>query len=358
MTNPATEMYLDPWAAPLLEGGPVDNRRTLGLPAPHAENVARAAAALANTRGGDLLLGVALGADACLSAPAGLSAETAETALIDGLSLVDPPITHLVKTRLVEQAAGAVLVARVRMSPSTPHLVTDGGGIPRLGDDGIRPVASRRELDDLYARGRGERERADRLIDAMIEKLTLAHYAFYSVAIIACTHEPSAEPFSAAAAGLLAPPDDPFVRAFGLAAYEPRSGPAELELRGPEETGAYLRVTRSGCVAAGEVQRRPYHEELDQAARFRDRLESLAASACRLLGHAADPVMVPHLFVEGVRGLRLVLNAERRITTGSAPQDTARYALPLGDARDPEYPARLALEAFARLESLFRPPEA
>jgi hypothetical protein len=347
---------IDPWSADQLEGGRLDPLRAFCLPAPHADIVARAAAALANSRGGDLLLGAMMAPDGTLTRARGLPVAEAEAVLAAGLAKVDPPIGHLVRTRLVETPVGGVLVVRVRMSPSTPHLVTDTGVIPRLTEEGLRPVTRRRELDELYARGRGERERAGRLIDAMAEKLALAHYAFYSLAIIACTHEPSAEPFSAAVAGALAPADDPFVHAHGLHEAQPRVGPGEIELRTPGETGAYIRVTRNGSVAAGEVQRRPYHEELDTVARLRARLEALAATACRLLASAEDAVMVPQLFVEGVRGLRLVLDPERRLTTRSAPQDTGRYPLALGSPRDPDYPRRLAEEALSRLEALFPPP--
>lgn len=351
MPDPAS--FLDPWTATALAGGRLDPARTFCVPAPHPQVVSRALAALANSRGGDLLLGAAMTPDGTVIQSLGLPPADTEAMLAEGLAMVDPPVNHLVHTRLLPAQDGGVLVARVRLSPSTPHLVTDTGVIPRLGDEGLRPVRSRRELDDLYARGRGERERADRLVDAMIEKLVLAHYAFYNLALIACTHDPSSEPFRVAVDGQLAPAEDPFVQAFALHEQEPSVRPGEIELRTPGDVGAYLRVTRSGCVAVGEVQRRPYHEELDTAEHLRTRIAALASTACRVLGHAEQAVVVPHLFVEGMRGLRLMLDPVSRRTSGQAPQDSARYALTLGDARDPEYPARLAEEAVSRLESLF-----
>lgn len=349
------ELLLDPWAVGSLAEGRCDPSRTIGLLHPSPEEIAAAACALANTRGGDLLLGVRLDGEGAVAELSPGSADSLEAHLTEALTLLDPPIGHLVRTRAVPQAGGWVVVARVRMSPSTPHLVTVSGHMPRLDAEGVRPVRSRREVDDLYARGRGERERADRLVDAMIEKLTLAHYAFYNIAIVACTHEPTAEPFSAAAGGALAPEGDRFVAAFDLAGQEPRVGPGEIEVRTPGETGGYLRVTRGGCVAAGEIQRRPYHEELDTLEGLNGRFLALSESVCRMLGQTPDAVMVPHLFVEGVRGLRLLLDAGKRTSTGHAPQDTVRYALSLGDPCDPEYPARVAAEAVARLQSLFPP---
>ena len=350
-------VFLDPWSADQLLGGRLDPSRALAISGLDPVAIARAVAALANMRGGDVLLGAAAEVDGTLTAAEGLPAASAEEALHTGLALVDPPVGHLVRTRTIAANGGVVLVARVRLSPSTPHIVTDSGLIPWLKGGEIRPVRTRRELDELYARGRGERERADRLIDAMAEKLALGHYAFYNLAIIACTHAPSAEPFRAAESGALAPAGDPFVEAFRLHEHEPKAWPGEIELRTEGETGGYLRVTRSGCVAAGEIQRRPYHEELDTAEGLRSRVEKAATTACRLLARAADGMTVPHVFIEGVRGLRLVTDATARIhvTTGSAPQDTARHALAIGDARDPDYPARLAVEALSRLESLFPP---
>jgi hypothetical protein len=353
----------DPWSVDDLTGLDLRSARIVCVPDPDdTVALATALAALANSNGGDVLFGARMDEDGTVTSTwnrTHTKRESEETgpSYHDALELIDPRVDHLVRdTRTVAAPGGDVLLIHTRMSPSTPHVVTTTGMIPRMDDGGSRPLRSRRELDDLYARGRGERERADRLVDAMIEKLTLAHYAFYNMAIVACTHDPSAEPYSAAAGGALAPEGDAFADAFGLAGIEPGIRQGEVELRTPGDTGGYLRVTRSGCVAAGEIQRRPYHEELGTAGELRERIALIAAAACRLLSPAGDAVTVPHLFVEGVRGLRLVLDRGKRLTTSYAPQDTVRYALPLGDARDPEYPARLADDAISRFATLFPMP--
>ena len=344
----------DAWFAGDPTSDAADGTRSISLTAPDATTTAAALAALANTRGGDALLHPEAGVGG--KGEAGDSATAIEQRLALALTLIDPPIDHLVRHRALLTDGGPLVQARVRMSPSSPHVVTATGLIPKLEDGALRPVRSRRELDDLYARGRGERERADRLVDAMIEKLTLSHYAFYNLALVACTHLPSAEPYSAAATALIAP-GDAFIEAFKLHEEEVAVRTGEVELRTPGDVGAYIRVTRAGCVAAGEIQRRPYHDELDSLEGLRARIERTAATVCRLLAPSGDSVMLPHLFVEGVRGLRLLEFAQgnRRRTTNLAPQDTSRYALALGDPKDPAYPARLAAEAMTRLEALFPP---
>lgn len=333
----------------------IDRSRTVCLPDAGDETLARTIVAMANGRGGDLIVGAESDEQGRICALPGVERSRFEYALHEATELIDPPVSHLIQSRVLAGEGRVAALVHVRLSPSAPHLVNSTGGIYRIGGDGVQPVRSRRALDDLYARSRGERERADRLVEAMIEKLTLSHYAFYSLAVIACTHVPSGEPYRSAQSdvGWLAPPDDPFIAAFGLSEHEPRIGPGEVELRTPGEVNAYIRVTRSGCVAAGEVQRRPYHDELDTAASIEQRLSLLVATASRLLSVAGDTLMLPHVFIEGVRGLRLIRDPEKRALSGNAPQDTARHPLTVGDARDAGYCAALPREAMDRLSSLF-----
>lgn len=338
-----------------LIGSMIDRSRTVALPAADTNTLARAMVALANTRGGTILVGAETDSDGRITAADGVEADQIAALLPDALAAIDPPITHLVQQHSVPASRGTVGVVQVRLSPSSPHLLVNDGGIYRTEATGVAPVRSRRALDDLYARGRGERERGDRLVDAMVEKLVLAHYAFYSLAVVACTHAPSGEPYRAAVAdaGWLASPDDPFVTRFGLHEHEPSVQPGELELRTPGDVNAFIRVTRGGCVAVGEVNRRPYHDELDTTANMQARLAVLSATVARLLSPAADTMMLPHVFVEGVRGLKLVHDTTARTTTANAPQDTARFPLSVGDARDHAYVQRLPLEAMERLSVLF-----
>jgi len=352
---------LDPWVASGaddLRDAVLDFARTVCLPDADPEAIARAIAALANTRGGEIIIGARADSTGRVTAVDGIEPALLGAAVDAALQDADPPLTHLVRQRAVPLTGGVAGVIQVRLSPSAPHLLISDGCIYRLSDGGVEPIRSRLALDDLYARGRGERERADRLVEGMVEKLALGHYAFYSLAVVACTHQPSSEPYRAAQANQawLAPAEEPFIAAAGLHEQEPRVSPGEIELRTPGEVNAFIRVTRTGCVAAGEVQRRPYHDELDTVAHLQERLGRLCQTVARLLAEAADPVMLPHIFVEGVRGLRLVRDPVKRLTTSGAPQDTGRFPLSLGDARDLEYVARLSVEAMERLTPLFPVP--
>lgn len=333
----------------------LDRTRTVCLPSDDAGSIARSIAAMANSRGGDILIGVEADAAGRVEALPGVEPDELSAIVTRSAELVDPPVTHLLRLRAIPSGDRPVGLVRVRLSPAAPHLVTADGAVYRLSAGGVQPIRSRRALDDLYARGRGERERADRLVEAMVAKLALGHYAFYSLAVVACTQQPSGEPFRRAQteACWLAPPGDPFIATFALHEPEPHIGAGEIELRTPGEVNAFIRITRSGCVAAGEVQRRPYHEELDTAAHLEARIELLVQTAARVLSVASDALMLPHIFIEGVRGLRLVRDPDRRIVSAHAPQDTARHALTIGDARDAAYLAALPAEAMSRLDALF-----
>jgi hypothetical protein len=354
----AGESTLDPatvTAADAFMGAWLDRGAVHCVAAAEPLALARAIAAFANARGGDILIGVATDPAGRVVALPGVRADEMTVSLAGAVELLDPPAAHLLRWRTLEAGRGVVGHVHVRLSPSAPHLVTSEGVLYRFGGDGVQPIRSRRTLDDLFMRGRGERERADRLVEAMATKLALGHYAFYSVAVIACTQQPGAEPYRRAQIdrAWLAAPDDRLVASYQLDEHEPHIGPGEVELRAPWEETGYIRITRAGCAAAGVVRRRPYHEELATATALEALIADLATTAARVLAVAAEPLILPHLFIEGVRGLRLLRDPDRRLLSENAPQDTARHPLTIGDARDPAYVAALAPEAMERLAALF-----
>jgi len=358
MTEIRTEQLGDPWAVSsaeeLLTLVP-ERTRSISLPVADPRPLAQAIAGMANGRGGVVIVGIEPDGGNPAGRAAAIDPAAFEQGIAAAVELIDPPVSHLVLQRTLPVDGGVIGLVHVRLSPSAPHMVTADGRIYRINAEGAQPIRSRRALDELYARGRGERERADRLVDAMMEKLSLQHYAFYSLAVIGCTHVPSGEPYRSARTdrAWLTPASDELVARFNLAAVEPRVGPGEVEVRSPGDVNAFMIVTRNGCVAAGEVQRRPYHEEMDSQASLTERLRLLVHTVGRMLSAAPDTIMLPHVFIEGIRGLRIVRDTEKRMLSGNAPQDTARHPLTAGDARDVAYLQSLPDEAMDRLATLF-----
>src|SRR6185312_12313240 len=115
--------------------------------------------------------------------------------------------------------------------------------------------------------------------------------------------------------------------------------PGELELRGERDVFGFLRLTRAGCAAAGEVRRRAPGEDLISLDELRGRLERLVALACGALVPAGDTV-VPRAYFEGVRGRRMVLEAGGKGSEKIGP-DTGQIAGPAGDPADVAYRASL-----------------
>lgn len=317
-------------------GARIDAARLVALP--DAATLPEALSALANGAGGHVLLGLALDSDGGVAAVPGIDADAARAALDAALEQIDPPLAQLIGFEEISSSRGPFASVSVTMSTNPPHLVRGAGRVLVGGAHGLRPIATRRELDALYARGRGERERAERQVDGMVDKLLQAHYAFYGLGIVAATRTPTAEPFLEARdepARLLAPAPA-FAAEWALTAEMTRSRPGEVEVRGEREVFGYIRLTRGGCAAAGEVRRRPPGDTVASVAELRERLERLAALVLGALAPAGDEV-VPRMFFEGVRGRRLVLSQDPYEESEKIGPDTAQISGPSGDPADPAY---------------------
>ena len=328
--------------------------RLIALPdARDALRLAESLCALANGTGGAVLLGVDLADDDTARVLPGIEEAMSETALRAALTQIDPPIDAITRAQIAETPQGRVGVLQVTMSVNPPHLITSSGRVFAAGAGGVRPIVSRRELDALYGRGRGERERAERLLDAMVDKLMQAHYAFYGLGVAACTRMPSADPFLAGRdrpGGLLAAAPA-FGEEWALDPAKTKERPGEIELRGEREVFGYLRLTRAGCAAAGEVRRRPPGEELITLDELRARVERLVELACGALVPAGDAI-VPRAYFEGVRGRRFVLGEDGALSDRIGP-DTGQVPGPAGDPADPAYRSYLVSALYEGLLRLF-----
>lgn len=333
----------------------IDPLRVLCLPIVASAELAAALAGLANTRGGTILIGARVeAADARIGELAGVDAEEAATCVAELIGQLDPPIAELVATRSLELPDGrSLLIVSVRQSPSPPHLEPLSGRIFVHDAGEVRPIRRREELDRLYQRGRAADERAERLIASTIERLSLAHFNHYGLAVVASLRAPTAEPYLwfRGHSEALADPDDAFVAEWGFKPDGVRVGAGELELRNEREAAGVLRVGRAGYAVAAEIRRQPPRHLLGSIDDVAGRIERLIASVCRILGHADPPLLLPRLVCDGLKSCRLSLNGEGESVPCSL--DSLHVAGAAGDARDAGYRARL-LETFMRqLSSAF-----
>ncbi|HLZ72125.1 MAG TPA: hypothetical protein VKV26_19640 [Dehalococcoidia bacterium] len=345
--------------APLLRrvGGRYDRARFAAL-LDGAEALAPLIVALANATGGYVALGCEINAESgAPGAVPGISGEAAAEALAAALGRVDPPVEHLLTSERTVSPAGAELsLVSVRQSPSPPHLLVPDGAVLLSTAAGVRSVRSRAELDALYQRGRNERERAERQIDAMIEKLLQAHYAFYGVGVVACMQRATAEPYLWARehADELISESDPFCAGWKLTPELMKTRPGEVDLRGEKEVFGYLRITRAGCVAVGEVRRRPAGNTVGTVEDVARRIDTMVSLACRILAQAPDATIVPRLFYEGMRGQRVVVSQDPYGESSALELDTAQFPGNMGTPADPAYPRRLSGELAASLLAGFK----
>ncbi|HEY7293959.1 MAG TPA: hypothetical protein VH916_02915 [Dehalococcoidia bacterium] len=314
--------------------------------------------AFANATGGYVALGCEIDAETgSVAAAPGISVEDADAALVAAIARVDPPVEHLLTSERAPSPAGTELtVVSVRQSPSPPHLLVPDGAVLISTAAGLRAVRSRAELDALYQRGRNERERAERQIDAIIEKLLQAHYAFYGVGVVACTQRATAEPYLWAREHTdeLISDADPFCAGWKLTPEMAKTRPGEVEVRGDKEVFGYLRITRAGCVAVGEVRRRPPGNTVGTVEDVARRIETMASLVCRILAQTPDATIVPRLFYEGMRGQRVVVSQDPYGESSALELDTAQFPGNMGTPADPAFQRRLSAELAASLLAGFK----
>ncbi len=298
--------------------------------------------------------------DPATGAPAavpGISFDTAKAFLTSAIASIDPPVEHLVSIEAIDSPAGVPLaLVSVSQSPAPPHLVVPAGSVLISLAAGARNVRSRAELDALYQRGRSERERADRQIEAMIEKLLQAHYAVYGIGFVACAQNPTAEPYLWArenAAGVIQLAE-PFSQGWELTEEIVKVRPGEVEVRGDREAHGYIRLTRSGCAAVGEVRRRPPGNTLGSIDDIVRRVGQMIEITCAMLARASDAVIVPRLFFEGLRSQRLVVSDQPYAESAGVELDTAQFPGNLGNPADPAYVYHLKVSLLTRLLAGFK----
>jgi hypothetical protein len=332
-------------AAQLLQQ-PLDPARTVCLAVADEAATRAAIAGLANARGGQLLLGV--------------RADETGTRVIDlhgidpvwldehlsNLTLeIDPPLPEMVSLQTLPlPGGGAVGLISVRQSPIPPHLDRTNGIVFLHEPGSPRPIRSRSELDRLYRKGRALNERAERLIEATAERLTLAHFGHYGLAVVACLREPAANPYLWARAHPEAFADaaDPFVEQWGFTSALARATTGEVELRSEREISGVLRVGRAGYALAGEILKRPQGDVIASDAELCEHLSRLVGSACRILAHSDGRVIVPRLLCDGLKGTKIRQSESSGSESDASAIDVLNVPGPAGDPRDGTYQRQLA----------------
>lgn len=283
----------------------------------------------------------------------GMETAAVRAALADAVVHIDPPLDHLVSLDSLQSPASnaPLTLLTVRQSPSPPHLVVPDGQVLVSVASGIRAVRSRAELDALYQLGRAKSELADRQIDGMIEKLIQAHYAYYGVGFVACTQSPTAEPYLWAREQqeqFLAEAGE-FAGGWNLTPELVKVRPGELELKGEKEAHGYVRVTRGGCVAVGEVRRRPPGNTIGTTDDVVRRVSGLIALGCRILAHAPAATIVPRLFYEGLRNQKVIVAEQPYAESSPMELDTAQFPGNPGDPAEQVYVQKLTADILTRL---------
>jgi hypothetical protein len=115
-----------------------------------------------------------------------------------------------------------------------------------------------------------------------------------------------------------------------------------------------VRVTRSGCVAVGEVRRRLTGNVIGTMDEVAGRVAALAAFGSKILSAAEGATIVPRLFFEGLRNQRVVIGEQPHSESAASEADVAQISGAVGPAEDADYQAKLAADFSAQLLHFFK----
>lgn len=241
---------------------------------------------------------------------------------------------RLVESRRVSVDGLEAGVLLVRESGAPPVLVETEGGIYRRTEDGLARVSKRSDLDQLLAKDRLLRERAETNIEGMLGRTAFGHFNYMTVAVVAVPRFTSARPYEwaasdnsalVAAAGALA-------ARWGMDASDVQVSAGEIQFALPDEVTGFVRIARNGCVAAGQRAHRPAQDRFLAPADFSALLESMAEAVAAPLAAAKAGQVVSAIFLEGVRDLRLPVEGG---LTSPVAKDMVREYLPERFIDDP-----------------------
>ncbi len=292
-----------------LAGGATDPQHIATLPAWNRAEAAVEAASLANSGGGLLVV----------------SDSVSEADLLAVADDLGPNGRYLMQARIVDAGGKRIGLLAVAESAAPPVLVETTGAIYARSAAGLVQVRSRLELDQLLAKERMLRQRAERHVEGMLDRLAFGHFNYMTVAVVASSRVLTDLPYRWASerqADLLALD---FAKSMGFAAGNVEVRAGEIEISLSDDVTGIVRVARNGCVAVGERRKRPAQDLFLAPADLSKRLTEMAMAAAALFQTAHAGPILGALFLEGVRDLRLPVAGG---TTAPVAKDLLREYLP------------------------------
>lgn len=252
---------------------------------------AREAASLANTAGGVVVVGPADGL-------------TVEALLAAGDAL-QPDAGLALSARMLATPDGEVGLLGVRECADPPVLAGEDGAIYRRGDGGVERVSTRAALDELIAKRQRLRERAERVIDAQIERTAFGHHNYFSLVLVVTPLLAGSASRAWARENTRLLLESPLARRWDLAADDVVDEGAVVELRHGDDEAGFILIAGNGTLAIGQRAHRPPLDHFQPASELAALLGEIAEVAHMLLADADAGLVLPALFLEGVRDLRL-----------------------------------------------------
>lgn len=261
-------------------------------------DAAAAAASLANTTGGLVIVG---------ATSAGVTgAAVTEANLLAAAGDLGPTGRYLAHARVIDVSGKKVGVLAVSASAAPPVLVETKGAIYGRTDSGLSQVLTRAGLDELLQKEQLSRQRAEHNIEGMIDRVAFGHFNYMTVSVILAPRTNTDQAYrwtsdnKAAILGL------DFAKSCGLTASDVAvsAGEIEISLSENDSTG-FIRVARNGCVAVGERLHRPTQDRYLSPAALGKRLSDMVAVATAPFQSIHAGAVTGALFLEGVRDLTL-----------------------------------------------------
>jgi len=306
-----------------LVGAAPDPQHIAVLPASSRADVAVAAASLANSNGGLVVVGASVDAAGRVTAVGGTSVTEAD--LLAAAADLGPNGSYLVQARTVNIDGKRVGLLAVAESAAPPVLVETTGAIYARPAAGLVQVRSRSELDQLLAKERMLRQRAERHVEGMLDRLAFGHFNYMTVAVVASSRVLTDRPYRWASEHQAELLTLDFAKSMGFAAANVDVRAGEIEVALPDDVTGIVRIARNGCVAVGERRKRPPQDLFLAPADLSKRLTDMAVAAAALFQTAHAGPILGALFLEGVRDLRLPVGGG---TTAPVAKDLLREYLP------------------------------